>query len=163
MLLEDLVRVHYARLVQVLVLSGDDVALAEDAVQEAFARLWREFDRGVVVASPAAWLFTVARNHRRSWWRRRSVEARAVPRLTEVPGTADSDADWSDAISVRGALVQLPRRQREAVVCFYWLGMSVEEAAAATGTSSGTVKNALHRARAAMAVTLSEEVPTDGT
>ena len=50
---------------------------------------------------------------------------------------------------MRAALQTLSRRQREVVVLHYFLGESVDAIAGELGVPAGTVKSALHRARAA--------------
>ena len=55
-------------------------AAAEDAVQEAFVRIWRraeDFDASV--ASPIAWMTTIARHAAIDMARRSSEQGRAVP------------------------------------------------------------------------------------
>jgi RNA polymerase sigma-70 factor (ECF subfamily) len=144
-----------------VVLAGCDLEAAEELIQEAFAQLWRRLSAGETIASPAAWLSAAAFNRLRSRWRRLGVERRAFPRLDGL--VAHDGMDWSaDAAAVRDALGRLPVRQREAVVCFYWLDLSIAQTVLATGMSSGMVKNALHRARQSLADMLEEEVGIDG-
>lgn len=52
---------------------------------------------------------------------------------------------------VRRAVEVLAPGQREAVLAFYWQGLTHAEAAAELGTSPGAVKARLHQARAALA------------
>ena len=60
-------------------------------------------------------------------------------------------APRDDAVDVRRALKALPRRQRETAVLRYYLDLSTEEIAEAMGTSEGTVKSLLSKARAHLA------------
>ncbi len=64
---------------------------------------------------------------------------------------AEAPTDPAAAIDVRAALEILSFRQREVVVMHYFLGESVDAIAAELGVPAGTVKSALHRARAALA------------
>jgi RNA polymerase sigma factor (sigma-70 family) len=48
------------------------------------------------------------------------------------------------------AIKRLPRRQRLAVDCYYFAGLSVQETAAAMRCSEGTVKSTLSDARSAL-------------
>jgi len=73
---------------------------------------------------------------------------------------ADEDSPVSDvaaAMDVRAALLLLSRRQREVVVMHYFLGESVDAIADELGIPTGTVKSALHRARAALAESLADK------
>lgn len=95
-------------------------------------------------------------NLSRSGLRRLRAELRARERLVAAPsepGTAQADA----RVDLGRALAALPRRQREATVLRYHLGMDVAEIADALGVSEGTVKTSLHRARRALAAALGVE------
>jgi len=147
----------YTRVVRGVALVAGDVDEAEDAVQEALARLWRAVDRGDEITTPRAWLIAVSLNLVRSR-RRRARRYEQLLRLVPPPELPTA-RDGADALAVRAALARLPRRQREAVVLFYWLDLSVDESARAMGTSAGMVKNALFRARKSLATWLSDHDP----
>ncbi len=55
-------RVSYGRLVAILAARTRDIALAEDALADAFERALRTWPENGVPASPEGWLLTVARN-----------------------------------------------------------------------------------------------------
>jgi RNA polymerase sigma factor (sigma-70 family) len=68
-------------------------------------------------------------------------------------------------MDLRRAVAALPRRQREATVLRYYLGLDVREIARVMGTPDGTTKSLLARARAALARELrlvTEEVAQRG-
>ncbi len=142
----------YPRLVAGLTLVCGSRPAAEDAVQEALARAWERTERGQRIESLTAWVARVSMNLARSGLRRRMAERRARTRLV-VP----DDVVWSsteDRVDVGRALSALSRRQREAAVLRYYLGMSIVEVAEALGVSEGTVKTTLFRARSALAESL---------
>jgi RNA polymerase sigma factor (sigma-70 family) len=116
----------------------------DDVVQEALARAWvkrRLFDSGR--GSPAAWLLAIAADQAAKARRR----ARPTEELTETVGPA-SAGELAGRVDVERALARLSRRQRLAVDCVYFVGLSVAETAAVMGCSEGTVKSTLHDARA---------------
>lgn len=154
-LVRRLIEKDYARVVRAIAMVAGDVDDAEDAVQEALARLWLAVDGGEEVAAPRAWLVAVSLNLARSRLRRKR-RYKELLRLVP-PRELGLERRSADVVAIRAALGRLPRRQREAVVLFYWLDLSVEEAARAMGTSSGMVKNALFRARKSLAAWLSEQ------
>jgi RNA polymerase sigma-70 factor (ECF subfamily) len=149
----------YARLVGAVALVTGSVAMAEDAVQEAVIAAWERSERGDRIENLPAWIATVALNRSRSGVRRVFAERRARGRLTAAPSTGEP----TDRVDVRRALAALPRRQREAAVLRYLLDLSTEETADAMGTSVGTVKSQLARARASLAEALAvhDEEPTE--
>jgi RNA polymerase sigma-70 factor (ECF subfamily) len=61
------------------------------------------------------------------------------------------------------ALATLPPRQRQAVVLHYLADVSIAEIAAMTGTSEGTIKSWLHRARISLAGQLRIDTDPDST
>ena len=59
-----------------------------------------------------------------------------------------------DTLALRQAMDALPRGQREAIELIKLQGLSLKEAAAATGSTVGALKVATHRALAALRVML---------
>ena len=144
----------YPRLVAGLTLMAGGRAAAEDAVQEAVARAWERSQRGDAIESLPAWVTRVAVNLSHSRWRRARVEQRGRERLGAAPPTPPGDAD--DRLDVERAIAALPRRQREATVLRYYLGLDVAEVATALGVTEGTAKTTLFRARQALATALGD-------
>jgi RNA polymerase sigma factor (sigma-70 family) len=116
----------------------------DDVVQDALARAWvkrRQFDpaRG----TPRAWLCAIAADQavkarRRS---RRALPLAAARAAAPVEGAAG-------LVDLERALARLSRRQRLAVECVYYVGLSVADTAAVMGCADGTVKSTLADARA---------------
>jgi RNA polymerase sigma-70 factor (ECF subfamily) len=130
-----------------------DVEAAADAAQEALARAWSRWDQIVAGdADPGPWVRTVALNLCRSRWRRlkREVTFLAASGPETHPSPRDPDPE------LHAALRRLPLRQREAIALRYWADLTVQECASAMGTSPGSVKKHLHRARARLQQDLAE-------
>lgn len=125
----------------------DSRELAEDAVQDAFARLLDRFD---TVANPGAFLRTCVVNRCRDLGRRRTVERRVLrvlrPRAAEAAAGADHLTD---------VLAGLSRPRREVVVLRYWGGHTLAEIAELLDVPEGTVRSRLHRAHAELKEVLS--------
>jgi RNA polymerase sigma-70 factor (ECF subfamily) len=133
---------------------------AEDAVQEAFAAIWRSAstyrpDRGAA----GGWIYTVARNAIVDRLRRNGPTVDAeLPELAAVePGPAqqaeDSDVSWR----VHRALEELQPREREVIELAYWSGMSQSEVAEYLGLPLGTVKTRTRSGLAKLASVLEGE------
>lgn len=156
--IETCIREQYARLVGVVSVTTGSTAVAEDSVQEAFARAWERSRRGHEFEHLAGWVVTVALNHARSGHRRRLTEQRALalaPPL-DPPVQPDATTVTDLRLVVRSAVDGLARRQRDAVVLYYLLDVDVATAARLLGISEGTVKTALSRARAHLAAALGD-------
>lgn len=147
---------EYKRLVGVVSLVTGSTSLAEEAVQEAFARAWERVERGQHFDHLAGWVATVALNHARSGRRRMTSERRAVERLANVPRVGLRSTPEIEMV-VRSAVDGLARRQRDAVVLYYLLDVDVATAARLLRVSEGTVKTALARARVKLAEALGEQ------
>jgi RNA polymerase sigma-70 factor (ECF subfamily) len=160
---EDAVRqayeVYYRRLVvQVFGLVGD-LTEAEDAVQEAFARVLAAPRSFLGADDSERWLRVVALNVARSRYRRRWTFDRLVrtgrvePAPTAAPGLSP------DRVALLVALRRLSAPIREAVVLYHLADLPVTEVAATLGVPVGTVKARLSRGRAALAQLLADDDP----
>jgi RNA polymerase sigma factor (sigma-70 family) len=134
------VRPHLTAMRRVVARLAKD-ADADDTVQDALIRAWskrKQFDpqRG----TPAAWLLAIAADQARQVLRRR----RPLTRITEVPAKVRS---MDEAVDIEYAIANLPPRQRLAVDCFYFAGLSIAETAAVMRCAEGTVKSTLSDAR----------------
>lgn len=132
-------------------------AAAEDVVQEAFVAL---LGQPAMPASPKAWLFAAVRNAaasalRQSSRRRRREQAVAEAHVEWFEPEAPP-GDLIDARAARAALESLPEPQREVVVLRIWGGLTLAEAAAATGMPVSTVHDHYRRALAAVRKVLEE-------
>jgi RNA polymerase sigma-70 factor (ECF subfamily) len=123
-----------------------DLAAAQDVVQEAFCRALPRWSTLCGYDDPAAWIRKVAWNLATSRWR----QLRRMAGLGHVRDDA-IEAPRVERVDLMNALATLPPRQRQAVVLHYLADTSVAETAAIIGTSEGTVKSWLHRARATLA------------
>jgi RNA polymerase sigma-70 factor, ECF subfamily len=137
-----------------------DAGIAEEVVQEAFARLIREQRAGRYPENPRAWLYTVATNLLRMRARRLSI----VERWWRGPGrqTEEVDAAAEDVVLRRErtselsrALADLPSESRAALLLAAD-GFSGREIAELLGRSEGATRNLMWRARLALRDQLSE-------
>jgi RNA polymerase sigma-70 factor (sigma-E family) len=141
------------------VLLVDDLASAEDVVQDAFVALHRRSGSLREPDAALAYLRASVVNLSRSVLRRRQV-ARKHLRVAEPEATAPADSDVLLRDEHRAALAavkRLPRHQREVLVLRYWSGLSEREIAAALGISPGSVKSAASRGLAALQRVLGSE------
>jgi RNA polymerase sigma factor (sigma-70 family) len=131
--------------------SVGDRDVAQELVDEAFARAcasWRKVGKH---PAPAAWVVRTALNENISRWRRRRREV-AVPDLgtfADLPsayGTAGSAVDPR----IMAALHRLPARQRQVVALRVFLDLDTDRTAEVLGVAPSTVKAHLARALGAL-------------
>jgi len=131
-------------------LTGDPAA-AVDIAQEAFTRLFARW-RGVRDAR--AWVFFVATNLARDYWRGvardRDLTDRIAPASARSAGPHDP---W-----LRDLVERLPARQRQAILLHYYADVSVDEIARLLRVPVGTVKRRLHDGRQRLASDVRGEI-----
>jgi RNA polymerase sigma-70 factor (sigma-E family) len=147
--LEALYATRWHQMVRLAVLLVDDVAVAEDVVQDAFVALHRHQARLRNTDAASDYLRTSVVNGARSELRKRAVWRRHLVSLSPRLESAESAdrpvivaAEHADLIR---ALRRLPRRQREVLVLRYWSHLSEADIARTLGVSPGTVKSTASR------------------
>jgi RNA polymerase sigma-70 factor (sigma-E family) len=136
-----------------------DAQLAEDLLQSALARVWPRWPQ--VGDQPEAYVRKVMVRLQGAWWRRRwngELPVAEVPQA--VAGDAYTAAD--ERAMLRGALLQLPKRQRQAVVLRYYDDLPEREVAALMGCSIGTVKSQAARGLARLRTALHTDRAAEG-
>jgi RNA polymerase sigma-70 factor, ECF subfamily len=138
-----------------------DRGRAEDALQDAFAAIWRS----AASYDPArgrggAWLYTVARNAIVDGARRRPEPPMEAPDEAsgEIGPPEQAEASWL-AWRVHGALELLPDHERPVIELAYWGGLSQSEISEFLHVPLGTVKTRTRSALARLADLLEEELP----
>ena len=130
---------------------------AEDALQEAFVRIWQKassFDSAI--ASPMAWMVAIARNQAIDL-RRRFAERIARASSEPDPGLATDDpdpgqlAEISDGVRrLKDCLSHLPQDRQQMVLLAYHQGWTREELARHFERPVTTVKTLLRRSLQAL-------------
>jgi RNA polymerase sigma-70 factor (sigma-E family) len=144
--------VHGDELLRLALLLSGSRQLAEDLVQEAFARLWQRWDNLRDPDAGIGYLRVTIVNLARTSLRRRLLELRhRVP----LPGVVEPP-DSASKLDVLGALARLPMGKRACLVLRFYADLSEQETARLLGISPGTVKSQTHRALAQLASVLDE-------
>lgn len=120
----------------------NDRDLAQDIVQETFVRAWKRCD--YQRETEKGWLIRVAVNlchdYRRSrWWRH--IDHRLSTDDLQISTDAPLHNEILDLVH------QLPLKEKEVVILFFWNNMSADEIAAATGASRASVYRRLDKAK----------------
>jgi len=102
---EDLFRAEWPRAVSILTRVLGDLALAEDAVQDAFTTALERWERDGPPSSPGAWIVTAARNRALDRIRRERTFARKAELLARLEALPAEEDDVSSIPDERLALV----------------------------------------------------------
>ncbi|MBQ8798768.1 MAG: sigma-70 family RNA polymerase sigma factor [Lachnospiraceae bacterium] len=139
-----------------------DYDTAEDIFQEVFIKVNAKLSEFRGESSVKTWLLRITVNACKDYLK--SAYNRKVTMFSEKEEENIPAADMAEKIErkqdgekVREALLLLPEKYREVLVCLYFEERSVAETAKVLGLSEGTVKSRLSRAREKFRVILERE------
>ena len=154
--LKEWIETYQGMLLKTCYLYLHDAALAEDAVQETFLKVYRALPSFRGECGEKTWLMRIAVNvcrdmSKASWMRHHDrrftpedLPERAAPEREELPELA---------VSIRA----LPPRLREPLLLYYDQDMTLEETAQALGISRSAVSRRLKAARGKLRDALEKE------
>ena len=142
---------HHARLVGLARLLVDDLATAEDVVQDAFTSLYRRWPWIRDHDAALSYLQASVANGARSNLRRRRTARKALLDTTPDEPSAETAAIAHDEQrQLVAALATLSLRQRQVLVLRYFLDQSESEIAHTLSISRGSVKQHASRGLATL-------------
>ena len=143
-----------------------DRNLVDEAVQEAWIKVIRSaksFQHGSKVKT---WAYQIVNNTYLDLIRRESTRGYLGDDLDLLDNRADHSEEFAEnlanEITVKSALLKIPRDQAEAVTLVWLDQCSIEEAAKILGVPTGTVKSRISRGKSALAEILSDLDPRIG-
>ena len=128
----------------------ENMADAEDLVQEAYLKLWDKRDGLTVISNPEAFSVTLVKNMCFDLLRSgKYVSGRQVVELTEVHNASPADnLEIRDEVcQVKSIISRLPEQQQRIVTLRDVKGCSYEEIEQVTGLNATNVRVLLSRAR----------------
>jgi RNA polymerase sigma-70 factor (ECF subfamily) len=131
-----------------------DPDLAEDAVQEALVRCWRQLPKLRDVERFDAWLYRILMRATADEFGRRRRQEGAVLSIRMEPAVEDSASDLADRDQLEGGFRHLSIDHRAVVVLHHFVGLPLPEVAAALGIPPGTAKSRYHYALSALRAAL---------
>ena len=145
---EALVHRHYARVANFASRLTGRPDLGPDVAQHAFVVVYGQRARFRTGRRFLPWLYTIVRRHCGKVVRRESrTLAEDAPEGRTAPDPQAIAEGRELAAALRGALGQLPDRERAAVVMFHYMQWSYGEIAEALGCSPGAARTASCRGR----------------
>ena len=149
--------------------TGDRQA-SEDCGQEAMIRIWRALESYRGDCTFESWVYRIAANCCLDWLRKKKRDrSESIEPLREKgfdpaetgPGTEEKVVAADEHRQMRECIARLPEDQREALVLTQLEGVPYEEAAVRLGTTEGTVKSRVNRAKAKLREWMTELSGTD--
>lgn len=147
---DHIVTVVIDRLYRVARLILRDTERAEDAVQEALVRCWRDLPSLREPARFEAWLNRMLMRSINDEFRARTRARSAVTVLRLEPSIRDQSDDVATREQLTRGFQRLTLEHRAVLVLRLYLGLSLEETATTLGIPAGTAKSRLHYATLAM-------------
>jgi RNA polymerase sigma-70 factor (ECF subfamily) len=122
---------------------------SSDLYQEVVIRAWKYFPSFDRNRSFPAWIFAVAHNEIKKYFKKRQANQKVIP-LSLLAVEPSAHAGDPDVEMVYGTARLLPPRQREVFFLFYYNRFSIAEIATICGMRQGNVKFILSRGREAV-------------
>jgi RNA polymerase sigma-70 factor (ECF subfamily) len=145
----ELVDIYYEQMYLYMRRLGHGRQVSEDLTQEIFLQAWQHIGQLRNDGALNSWLYHIASNVSRLYWRRHKGKETASIEGFDVLDRSDAEArigDFEQFERLRNAVERLPRKLREVVVLHYMQHLTICEAAEATGIREGTFKSRLNRA-----------------
>lgn len=139
---DHLVRAYAAELFRFAYWQCRDRSLAEDLVQETFARAWKARAQLHEISAVKPWLYRILRNEHARLYERKRLD-RDARELTELPDGSDLEREYA----VREQVALLPAQFREPLLMQVLGGLTCREIADSLGLSEAAAMQRLTRAR----------------
>lgn len=143
----ELVDIYYEQMYFYMRRLGHSRSVSEELTQEIFMSAWQHIGQLKTDVALNNWLYRIASNISRVYWRRHKGESAAGIEGFEVADGNDGRiGDFERFEDLRKAVESLPRKLREVIVLHYMQHLTISEAAEAVGVRLGTFKSRLNRA-----------------
>jgi len=146
----ELVDIYYERIYLFLRRLGHSCQVSEDLTQESFLQAWQHIDQLKDGKALKSWLYRIAGNVSKSYWRRHHHRGMGSIEGIDVSDSSETEQDkmvyLEQLEQVQNTVLKLPVKLRETVVLHYMEHLTIAEAAEAAGVREGTFKSRLSRA-----------------
>ena len=149
-----LYQAHAVGLIRLAYVMLGDRAAAEDAVQDAFCGLFRNFSRLADTERALPYVRSAVLNGCRTALRRQAVRRRFTDYQPPAASAEAAVLGREERDELLAAVRRLPGRQRAALVLRFYLDLPDPEIARIMGVRPATVRSATHRALKALGQSL---------
>jgi RNA polymerase sigma-70 factor (ECF subfamily) len=143
-----------------------DKNLADEALQEFWIKIINKADSFKHDSKVSTWAYQIVNNTYLDLIRRESKRSYIYDDISDLDESSVGKSSFAEAstneITIRAALLKIPKDQAEAVALVWLDGYSIEESAKMLGIPANTVKSRISRGKAALALQLSELDPRVG-
>ena len=146
----ELVDTYYEQIYVYMRRLGHDRQVSEDLTQETFLQAWHHIGQLRDAKALNGWLYRIAGNVSRLYWRKRKgKEPTSVERI-DVPQSSGAEHDKvsrnEELGRLKDAVARLPWKFRQVIVLHYMEHLTIGKASEAAGLRQGTFKSRLNRA-----------------
>jgi RNA polymerase sigma factor (sigma-70 family) len=146
----ELVDIYYKQIYLFMRRLGHNRQVSEDLTQESFLKAWRHIGQLRDGKALNGWLYRIAGNVSKLYWRRHKHKKPAGIESFNISGSTDTGPDIVEhneqLEQLKNAVARLPVKLRQTVVLHYMQQLTIAEAADAAGIREGTFKSRLNRA-----------------
>ena len=146
----ELVDIYYKQIYLFMRRLGHDRQVSEDLTQESFLNAWHHIGQLRDGKALNGWLYRIAGNVSKLYWRRHKHKKTAALENIDVPDSTKAGLDIVEhneqLEQLKNAVARLPVKLRQTVVLHYMQQLTIAEAADAAGIRDGTFKSRLNRA-----------------
>ena len=154
-LAEQLFAANYPKLAGWVRRLVNDDETAHEIASEAFVRLLSKWTSPDKLDNPQSYLYMIATNLVRDYWRKTERERRALRSVT-ANTEREPYSDPAQEVDVRELIQALPSRLREPFLLHYYAGFGVREISVLLKRPEGTIKADLYHARTRLKEALAE-------
>jgi RNA polymerase sigma factor (sigma-70 family) len=146
----ELVDIYYKQIYVFFRRLGHSCQVSEDLTQESFLAAWQHIGHLRSGKTLNSWMYRIASNVSRLYWRRHKLSKTASIEEIDVPDGGETECEKSGRLEqlgqLKNAIAVLPVKLRQAVVLHYMQHLTIADAAEAAGVGCGTFKSRLNRA-----------------
>ncbi|HNP36048.1 MAG TPA: sigma-70 family RNA polymerase sigma factor [Woeseiaceae bacterium] len=142
---EELFEIYHPRLFSFLFRLTSSHSAAEELANDVLLTLWKDAGRFRGASKVSTWIFGIAYRQALAHLRKHRFQARSIRDEDAMVSAGDARLEREDW--VRQGIDTLPAKQKLTVMLVYFLGLTCEETATASGVPVSTVKTRMFHAR----------------
>jgi RNA polymerase sigma-70 factor (ECF subfamily) len=152
---DELFKLYHPRLFRFVYRMTASYRAADELANDILLIIWQSADRYRGEAKVSTWIFGIA--YRQSLRHLRKRKVTMVPMSDDMAVDENSGARIEREDWVRQGINALPPKQRLTIMLVYYLGLTCEETAVATGSPVNTIKTRMFHARKKLRTYLEDE------